>query len=236
MGSSCWAILFTVLCLVVQVQPLAADQRPWVWTYGRDMQAAGEAELEHYLSLQSVDWSAREENLTSVHQVEVEIGMSPRLDVAMYQVFTRTPGSPLDWSGFKLRTRWSLLKEESPGHPVLYLEYSDNATLSEGGWEAKLLLDEDWASWRIALNPVVEWEAGEWEGGANAAFSWKVGDLLSLGGEARLGGDGLRVGPTLAHGGPGLWSALGASWPVGGIQADENSHEFRVLIGLGVKP
>lgn len=235
MKTVCWTKASLLFLLTGSLAVLRADQRPWVWTYGHDMQAPGHAELEHYLTLQSTDWSAREENLKSVHQVEVEIGMTPRLDVALYQVFSRTPGSSLDWEGFKLRTRWRVLGEESFGHPVVYLEYADNATLSESVWEAKLLLEEERGPWRVALNPVVEREEGEWEAGANAGISWRVGSHLSLGGEARMNENGLRLGPVLAHGGPGLWSALGASWPVGGAEVGENSHEIRLIIGLGLR-
>lgn len=213
-----------------------ADQRPWVWTYGSAMMKPGEAELEHYLTVQSPDWPNREANLKTTHQAELEIGMSDRLDAAVYQVFSRTPGAPLDWDGFKVRLRYQLLEDpDAFAHPILYLEHKNNSTLSETVWEAKLLLSQTFGIVDLALNPVVELEEDETEFELAAGFSVPVLSHVRLGGELRASEESLFLGPTLAHGGDGLWMALGAGWRVGEADPGDTTHEIRLILGVNVK-
>lgn len=213
-----------------------ADQRPWVWTYGSAMMHPGEAEFEHYMTMQSPDWTRREHNLKTVHQAEVEIGMTERLDAAVYQVFSRTPGDPLDWDGYKLRLRWRLSEEAASfGRPILYLEHANNATLTESGWEAKLLLSQPFGPLEVAVNPVVEFEGGETELAVNGGFSLATPHSLRLGGELRASEGGVYAGPTLSHGGPGLWSALGVVWRLGEADPGELTHQVRLILGVQVK-
>ena len=213
-----------------------ADQRPWVWTYGSAMMHPGEAEFEHYTTLQSPDWTRREHNLKTVHQAEVEIGMAERLDAAVYQVFSRTPGAPLDWDGYKLRLRWRLTENAASfGRPILYLEHANNATLTESGWEAKLLLSQPFGPLEVAVNPVVEFEGGETEFAVNGGFSLATLHSLRLGGELRASEGGVYAGPTLSHGGAGLWSALGVVWRLGEADPGETTHQVRLILGVRVK-
>ncbi|MDP2359226.1 MAG: hypothetical protein Q8O14_00525 [bacterium] len=213
-----------------------ADQRPWVWIYGSAMMHRGEAELEHYMTVQSPDWTRRAENLKTVHQVELEIGMSERLDAAIYQVFSRTPASPLDWNGYKVRLRWRLTETpDAFGHPILYLEHKNNATLSKSVWETKLLLSQSFGPVDLAINPVAEFDADETTFSVNAGASLPVLWHLKLGAELRASKDAVYLGPTLSHGGPGLWSALGVSWRVGEIDPGDITHQVRLIIGVQVK-
>lgn len=228
-------LAFAAAALVLSANTWA-DQRPWVWTYGSAMMKPGEAELEHYLTVQSPDWAKRETNLKTVHQAELEIGMSDRLDAAVYQVFSRTPGAPLDWDGFKVRLRYCLLPDaQAFAHPILYLEHKNNSTLSETVWEAKLLLTQTFGPIDLAVNPVVEFEEDETEFELVAGFSVPLLDHLRLGGELRASEESLFLGPTLAHGGDGLWMALGAGWRLDEADLGDTTHEVRLIMGVQVK-
>lgn len=223
-------------CILVSGEIASADQRLWAWTYGSAMLNPGEAELEHYTTLESPDWSQRETNLAAVQQVELEIGMSPRLDAAVYQVFARDPGASLDWEGFKIRLRYRLSEDkDAMGHPVLYLEHKNNSTLSDSAWEAKLLLSQRVGMLELAVNPVVELHGDEIEFEALAGVSVPVAPVVSLGCEVRSGEDGLFLGPSLSHGGDGLWAVLGAGWRLGDAEPEDITHELRLILGVRVK-
>lgn len=233
--SSSLPLITSLTVLLLTWTPAQADQRPWVWTYGSALMEPGAAEIEHYLTLQSPDWSRRADNLRAVHQLEVEIGMGERLDAAVYQVFARDPGAPLDWEGFKLRLRWRLARDpDAFGHPVLYLEHENDASLSASVWEAKLLLSQRWRRVDLALNPVAEFTPDELEFTLAAGLNLRVTSLLGVGAEVRVKEDALWLGPVLSHGGDGLWMALGAGWRVG-AEPGETTHEVRLIMGVQVK-
>ena len=227
----------TLLAGVLLCAELAhADQRLWAWTYGSAMLEPGEAELEHYTTLESPDWSQRETNLAAVQQFELEIGMGPRLDAAVYQVFSREPGASLDWAGYKVRLRWRLNRDpEALGHPLLYLEHKNNNTLSDAAAEAKLLLSQRVGMLDLAFNPVVELHGDDVEFESLAGVSVPLSPRLNLGCEARSSEHGHYLGPVISHGGEGLWAVLGAGWRLGSAEPSDITHELRLILGVRVK-
>ncbi|MFA6107143.1 MAG: hypothetical protein WDA75_00110, partial [Candidatus Latescibacterota bacterium] len=79
-----------------------------MWTYESLTLTSGEGELETYFTLSSPDKGALEGRTSVEHQVELEVGMSERLDCGLYQVFGQAPGEALTYEGYKLRGRYRL--------------------------------------------------------------------------------------------------------------------------------
>lgn len=226
-------MLRTALTLMMATaSSVLADQRPFVWTYGSDMMKRGQTEVEHYTTLASSDWSDRENNLKSTHQIELEVGMNQRFDFAIYQVLSQEAGQEARWEGMKLRGRYRLSDSRDWFRPVLYAETKLDALLAEPEYEFKLLLERQFGDFTLALNPICEIEADESEFEFAAGLSYEVGSLLGVGMEVRSSEYGTWIGPTISHGGPGLYTALGAAWSLDDPRDGKPSHEFRLIVGV----
>lgn len=212
-----------------------ADQRPFVWTYGSDMMARGQTEVEHYTTLASPDWTRRAANMKATHQIELEIGMNDWFDFAIYQVLSQQAGQDTHWDGMKLRGRFRISDDVRWFRPVFYAETKLDATLSEPEYEFKLLLERELSGFTFALNPIVELEEDETEFKLAAGIAYALSKTFSFGAELRNSEYGTWVGPTISHGKPGLYTALGAAWSLDDPEGGKPSHEIRLIIGIELK-
>lgn len=158
--------------------PARADRRIFAYTYPYMTLPQGSFELEHYLDLglkgPTVAWegpsaTASERGWTHPtwqHQVELEYGITDRLDFGLYDVFQQDANAGLQFEGTKLRTRYRFA---DPGvYPVdlgAYLElayFGDEIEI-----EQRLILSKILGRVEIALNlmgaEALELEGREWE-------------------------------------------------------------------------
>jgi len=235
-------ILSTLLCLSVSLVicspgDVFADNRSYVWTYEYMTLQRGEAEIESYFTLSSLDRNRMSGNTVAEHRYELEVGMTDRFDFAIYQIFSQAPGEGLVYDGFQLRGRYRIgEKGEYFLDPLLYVEYKGVPDFSENALETKLILARDFGRWNIALNPIAEFEFGqdrkvEFEYAAGVRYN--ISGLLRFGIEAKGSEDGHYVGPVISHGGK-YWVAVGSALNVGNVEAGRPELELRMILGIGL--
>lgn len=226
--------------LAVAPAPAKADPRSYVWTYEYMTVREGRAELEYY-STTEIPNSGAPETSNWKHQVELEYGLTPKTDIALYQMFKQanTPtASTFRYDGMKLRLRHRLAeKGELPLDMLLYAEYVRGADLAEQGeLEAKLVLAKDLGRLNLSYNQVVEFPVEKPSAAVHsftAGASWKVSDILKAGleavGEYKAGG--YYLGPTLHFRARDmkLWANLGY---LTGLNPDSKDVQTRLIVGV----
>lgn len=127
-----------------------AGERTFAFSYGYGTVPQGGVEVEHYATAkleedgESLDWE---------HQIELEYGITDRLESGLYFVAGQTGEGPFSYRGFKARLRYRLGNEGvGPIDPALYLEYVGSPTFQEHGIEAKVILAKKISLVEIALN------------------------------------------------------------------------------------
>ncbi len=231
----------TAAVMAMLAAAVFADQRYYVWTYGYQTLARGNAEIESYFTLTAPDHDRLENNVRSEHQLELEIGMTDRFDFAIYQVFRQDAGEALEYQGFKLRSRYRFTEAgRLPLDPLAYLEYIGKPDFAEHEVEFKLVLSKDLGRLNAALNPTLEFVkegAQEWdlEPAYAMAASWGVNSLLRAGVEGKGSQQGHYIGPTIAHGSEGLWVAIGSAFRISAQDSDAPDLQIRMLLGLAVR-
>lgn len=129
-----------------------ADQRSYVWTYEYLTLAKDSAELEYYQTETVKDRDKNSDDLQQ--QIELEYGLTDRLDVALYQVYDQVDGDNLKYSSYKIRIRYRLAeKNRFPVDVLLYAEHQEKAD-AQNVFEGKLILAKDIARPNIAYNQV----------------------------------------------------------------------------------
>ncbi|MFQ6613213.1 MAG: hypothetical protein ACE5D1_00070 [Fidelibacterota bacterium] len=223
-----------LLCLLF-LPGLRADQRYYVWTYQYSGLSRGEAEIETYTTYLYPNKGDFGNQAFTRHQVEVEVGMSNRLDVGVYQTFYQNPDEGLTYSGFKLRFRYRM---GSPGESFLdrqlYLEYKSNPPFSEQAVESKFILAHDWGKINLSLNPAIEleWENRnrsirfEWTSG----LSFKLHSLVRIGLDLKTSGNNWFAGPVISHGNGRFWVAAGSLSALDPATAPRT--QLRLILGL----
>ncbi|MFN4182688.1 MAG: hypothetical protein ACK4G3_05765 [bacterium] len=229
--------LFLLVGGIVLSRPASADRRSFVWTYEWITTKAGEAEYEHYLTLSTPDSGKFRGKTTAEHQMELEVGMTDRFDVAIYQIFQQKPDESLKYDGFKFRWRYRIgEKYQYFLDPVLYLEYKGVQDFSEHGVEFRLVLARDHKKWIYAINPTWEWERkkGKKESRLEyfAGISYKLHPLLRIGLEAKGDERGNYLGPVISHGTNHLWVTFGSAFSVGNVDPGRPEVQFRMLLGV----
>lgn len=229
--------LYVVLSVVaITVSGLFADLRHFVWTYEYMTMHKGKTELELYQTLQ---WAVPKR---SELKLELEHGITDRLDVALYQVLKQTQGSVLVWSAMQLRFRYRFAERGTlPVNPEIYFEYARSLTADDNKFESKIILDKSLGPVIIALNPVYELVLGaddpEHELGVDAGVSVATCGAVSLGVESttriEVGDDEAGtvsyIGPTVAFRSGNLWAATGLG---AGISDNADKMKVRLIVGV----
>ena len=99
----------TVAVLHLTSSSSYADRRSYVWTYEYLTLPKGQAELEHYQTLKLPDMDNKDIHVWE-HRVELEYGITDRLDIAIYQIFEQKNGENFQYSAFQFRTRYRLFE------------------------------------------------------------------------------------------------------------------------------
>ena len=233
------AALFAA-ALVAGPAPVKADPRSYVWTYEYMTVREGHAELEYYSTTEVADTDAPETSSWK-HQVELEYGLTPRTDIAMYQNFKQSnkPASKtFSYDGMKLRLRHRLAeKGDLPVDTLLYAEYVRSTDLSaQGALEAKLVLAKDLGRLNLSYNQVVEFpleRLADAEHRFSGGASWKFSGILKAGLEATgdYKGNAYHAGPTvhLRAKDMKVWANFGY---LAGLNSDSKDAQTRLIVGV----
>lgn len=234
-----------------------AGDRYLPWTYAADTEEANEIELEHYLTLET-PITAGVPSFEWQHQVELEYGITKRLEAGAYLVASQTGGGPLSFSGYKARLRYRLGNSASVVNSCVYLEYVGTPTFDQHELEGKVILSRTAGRVSAALNLTGELHFGaendftfEPTGGAmfavvpNASFGLE-GKLEATATKGGFEGPYIWLGPAMHLVSAGVPDPDGdgdqlegrLSWTVGGMMAltpDTRSNagvEVRSLVAL----
>jgi hypothetical protein len=215
-----------------------ADRRHFVWTYEYATMPAGAAEFEHYFGYKLNDRDARDDGQYS-HQLEIEVGITDRWDISLYQTFAQVNNAGFDYDGFKVRTRYRLFEMgQYFVNPLLYLEVkrpADHADPTEV--EGKLILARTHRQIFSAFNLVVERELGsghdlEWK--YDIGIGYEFIPAVSVGFESKgnfeSGEEGKQgIGPSVSVARGSVWFSSGVLFPL----TDQTSDfEFRYIMGI----
>lgn len=233
------AAVFAAL-LVAGPSAAKADPRSYVWTYEYMTVREGHAEVEYYSTTEVADADAPETSVWK-HQVELEYGLTPKTDIAMYQNFKQSnkPASKtFSYDGMKLRLRHRLAeKGELPVDALLYAEYVRSTDLSaQGALEAKVVLAKDLGRLNLAYNQVVEFPLERLADAQHrfaAGASWRFSGILKAGLEATgdYKANAYHAGPTvhLRAKDMKVWANLGY---LAGLNSDSKDVQTRLIIGV----
>lgn len=225
-----------ILGSLIPASAARADWRSYVWTYEYQTVEQGEASLETFFTISAPDIDSLENNTSSEHQIELEVGMTERFDFGIYQVFTQGPSGSLHYEGFKLESRYRFGERgQYPVDPLIYLEYKGKQDLSEHVLEVKFILARDFGPTNISFNPMVEFETdSETEAEYAIGVRRNISPLMKIGVEAKGSNKGNYIGPVISHGRDDLWVTLGSAFGVGNIDDGEPEFQLRLLLGMEI--
>ncbi len=229
-----------VMLLAIGAGESLADARAYVWTYEYMTMPEGAAELEYYLTAKVPDTSERETSSWQ-HQVELEFGITPRWDVALYQVWQEdrtTESADFGYEGFKLRTRYRFAEQDAlPLDALFYAEYERASDLTESDvGELKIILAKTIGHFDVSYNQVFEWpfdDTGEAEHKFAAGLGYEVNPTFHAGVEAtgNYSEGGYAAGPTVSLRKNRYFLAVGV---LCGLEDDAADLQSRLIFGLGL--
>lgn len=224
----------------------SAGERTFAFSYGYGTVPKGGVEVETYTTVKLPEDAAP----AWEHQLELEYGITDRLEGGLYLVATNTGEEPLAFSKWKGRLKYRFGAEGvAPIDVAAYLEYQGSPTFEEHAFEAKLILAKDVKRFRSALNVEykLELEHGEVVHELEPALGLglRIARPLVLGVESKLEleVEGAEVegplawaGPTVHLSGEGgkLWWTVSALAPLGEESAEHGGWVVRSLLALNL--
>lgn len=184
-----WSILASAFTLALASvgNPAFAHQRDYLVNQSYHTAGRGEFEVEMHndLNLKDLD---NDDTYNSKHQMEFEYGLTNRLQLAYYEVFTWD--RPNDWQrdAFKIETKYRF--SESGALPIdvaLYGEYKNPNGHREGAsdeLEGKLIVSRDFGPWNLIANLITEREINTHE---DWQWEYTAGVSYALSPKARVG-------------------------------------------------
>ncbi len=233
-------LVIILLIIVINASIAKADRRKYVWTYQTTIVPAEASEMEFYQTTKLNDIDKWE------YRFEIEHGLSPKTDFAVYQIFTQTEGSSLKWDASQFRIRHRLV---DPGtsyfNPVLYAEYNRKIDLkAQNKFEAKILLGHDYNKVNLSINPVFEffWAPGDpiYETGLDLGFSYSPNYNFSIGVESTSRQKYVKdadtkytsyFGPSISYASSAMFYTIGYAV---GITDNSDDARLRFIIGIGI--
>lgn len=223
-----------------------AGERFHAWTYDASTLPKGAVELEHYATVEThhedgelvAEWK---------HQAELEVGITPALEGALYIVAEQEGDAALTFSAYKARLRYRFWPIGTKAVDFAgYLEYVGSPTFEAHAVEAKIILSKESDKLRAALNVTgeLEFEGAEMETvlEPTVGLAWRVTPRFAPGIEAKMEtvfademeGPFLWAGPSVhlsGMGGKMFWTTsaiIGLTGPT----RDDAEIEARSLIGI----
>ncbi len=234
-----YGILLLVFLLMISSNFANADQRSYVWTYEYMIMDPGKAEFENYTTLSASDAGKFEGNTAAELNFELEVGMNRFFDFAIYQNFMQAPGGNLQYSGFKLRSRFKIgKKDQFFMDPLIYVEYKGKPDFHKHEIETKLILAKDFGKFNVSLNPYIELEfedeESEFAPKYAAGINYRLTNLFAVSMEFKGDEHSHYLGPTIMHGGHDLWFALGGLFRHSEIDPGTPEFMTRLIVGVGL--
>lgn len=225
----------------------SAGERVFAWSYGYGTVPKGGVEVEHYATAHGKDGG---ENVFWEHQIELEYGVTDRLEAGLYVVGGQWNDEPMAFRAYKGRLRYRFGSEGvAPVDTNIYLEYIGSPTFDSHGVEGKLILAKHVGRFTSALNVEYEVEverdaiAQELEPTLGAGWYVTPGFLVGAEGrfetyflETGLRGPFLWAGPSVHLSGEGgkLWWTLSALFPATGATMEQQGVVARSLVAVNL--
>ena len=218
-----------------------ADRRAYVWTYEYQTMPKNHAEIEYYLTEEQKNIDKAKPNIWK-HWLELEYGITDHWDISMYQQFKQsntTSSSTFEYDGFKVRTRYRILKKgKLPIDTLLYLEYIRNDNLEKpNALEGKIIFAKDIDKFNISYNMIFEYQPkNNWRYVHKYALglSYEVLDNLRIAFEAAGSYSEKKhyLGPTLSLLQPEFRINFGPQW---GQNDNSNFLNVKLILGFPFK-
>ncbi|MEW5925597.1 MAG: hypothetical protein AB1746_16565 [Candidatus Zixiibacteriota bacterium] len=227
-----------MLSILILSSSASADRRNYVWTYQYYTMPQDKTELEFYQT------TKLRENDEWEYRIELEQGLTDRMDFAVYQIFNQPEGASFKWDAAQVRLRYRIGEEGQYWmDPLIYLEYNRKTNLkAPNKLEAKLILARTENKFNISVNPVYElfWAPDvEHELGIDAGISWQFHPKLIAGLESTSRFEfeddetetSSYLGPTVSLASGDWWYTFGAAI---GLNDDSDDARVRFLMGVGL--
>ena len=181
-------ISMTAISMLLCTQGRAsAHMRDYLFNQGYHTTRKGEAEVELYNDFNMPN-TERDNTFNSLHQVELEYGITNRLQLSYYEVYKWNRTDDWQRDAFKVEAKYRFLESgELPVDIALYGEYKNpngrNQAASDEV-EGKLILSRDFGRWNIVGNLITERKINEHE---DLQWSYTAGASYELNPKVRLG-------------------------------------------------
>lgn len=226
-------LLIAALAVVFSGTSALADQRSYVWTYEYLTLSKDSAELEFYQT--SVTKDRQTDNSSDwQQQLELEYGLTDRLDAALYQVYDQKENDKMKYSGYKFRLRYRIAeKNVLPLDVLLYAEHQEKVD-ALNLFEGKIILAKDIGNLNISYNQIYKntYASGDRASHEYAAgMSYEITPAFRFGVESKgnYKTDKYAAGPTLSWIGGRIWANMGALYA---LNDRTNDREVRFLLGV----
>ncbi|HEX9019629.1 MAG TPA: hypothetical protein VF903_00035 [Nitrospirota bacterium] len=233
MKKAAWGSL-AAMCFVLTGGAASAAQRNFVWTEEYGTLAKGNAEVEFWDTAVTEDIQKRNAS-DWTQQVELEYGITDRLNASLYQVYQQTADAPsLTYLGYKIELKYRIAeKDVLPVDVLLYAE-DEHINDSDGPrFEGKFILGKEIGRVGMAYNQIYErrYASGKEEHEYAVGVNYEIIPSFRLGVESKgsYSENQYAVGPTLAWLGNRIWANIGA---VFGLNRTTNDREVRFMLGV----
>ena len=194
----CPTVLIAAAVLSLNPAPARAHMRDYIFNQGYHTTQKGEFEIglvNDYKMPKTDD----DDTFNSQHQIELEYGITDRLQLAYYEVFTWNRANDWRRDAFKVEAKNRFLESgELPVDIALYGEYKNpngprDARSDEV--EGKLILSRDFGNWNVVGNLIAERKINahedlQWEYTAGVSYAVKPQLRLGLELKETLGDQG----------------------------------------------
>ncbi|HAS55105.1 MAG TPA: hypothetical protein DCS42_13790 [Nitrospiraceae bacterium] len=225
--------LIGVLAMVLFGGHAQADQRSYVWTYEYLTLSKDSAELEFYQTAVTKD-RQKDNSSDWQQQLELEYGLTNRLDAALYQVYDQKEQDNMKYSGYKFRLRYRIAEKNVLPLDVLFYAEHQEKTDALNVFEGKIILAKDIGNLNISYNQIYKntYASGDRASHEYAAgMSYEITPAFRFGVESKgnYKTDKYAAGPTLSWIGGRIWANVGAVY---GLNTRTNDREVRFLLGV----
>ncbi len=222
-----------VLFVSVSSGNVHAAQKSFVWTEEYSTLSAGGTEVEFWTTAVTPDRKTRSSSDWD-QKIELEYGITDRLNVALYQVYEQAADShSLTYVGYNIELKYRIAEQNRlPVDILLYAEHEES-TIEGGVNEGKIILAKEIGKVSIAYNQIYEKVDNEHQGdhGYAAGICYEIIPWLRAGIESKgsYTHGSYAAGPTLAWTGNRIWADIGA---VFALNSKTNDREARLMLGV----